>query len=139
MKLSKLKKVILPTLAIGVFSTMTVFAATGSYTIQAPVITKEYTEDSYINTTIDVTMNANPADCLALSVTPYYSSRGSSTLFPDTAKWISSGSEKVTQLKGSVDFSVHMSSHKVYMEYLQEGYVTDSDEYTLVAKLRTTK
>lgn len=137
MKLRKLKKVILPTLAIGVFSAMTVFAATNSYSIETPVITEDYTEEYMVRTIIDMTMNAEPAECLALSVTPYFSSRGSSTLYPDTTKWIDSGSEKVTQLKGSVDYSFHMASHKVYVEFLQEGYVTDSDEYTLVAQLRT--
>lgn len=139
MKLEKLKKIILPTLTIGILSTMTIFADTGKYTIKVPVVTTEYTEDSFINTTVDAVMTADPEDCLALSVTPYYSSRGSSTLFPDTTEWISSESEKVTQLKGTVKFSIHMSSHKVYMEYLQEGYVVDSDEYTLVASLRTPK
>lgn len=137
MILRKLKKVILPAVAIGVFSTMTVFAATNVYTIEAPVITTDLLEDNELRTNIDMTMTAETAERLELRVTPYYSLRGSSYLSPDITKYISSGLEKVTELKGRVDYSFNQASHKVYVKYEQKGYVNNAGEYSLVAEKTT--
>lgn len=137
MMLRKLRKVIIPTVAIGVFSAMTVFAATNTYTIEAPVITTELLEDNEQQTNIDMTMKAEKEESLALSVTPYMSIRGSSSLFPDTTKWINSGDEKVTELKGRAVYSFNLASHKVYEKYEQKGYVNNSGEYSLVAEKTT--
>lgn len=137
MMLRKLKKVILPTAAIGVFSAMTVLAASAVYTIEDPVITTDYPEEYVVRTTIDMAMTAEPAESIALSVTPYYSLRGSSNLIQDTTKWISSGSEKVTLLEGKAEYSFEMPSHKVYVKYEQKGYVNNSGEYSLVTEKTT--
>lgn len=137
MMLRKLRKVIIPTVAIGIFSAMTVFAATNTYTIEAPVITTELLEDNELQTNIDMTMKAEKEESLALSVTPYMSIRGSSYLVPDTTKWINSGDEKVTELKGRAVYSFNLASHKVYVKYEQKGYVNNSGEYSLVAEKTT--
>lgn len=137
MMLRKFRKVIIPTAAIAAFSVMTVFAATNTYTIEAPVITTELLEDNELQTNIDMTMTAESEESLALSVTPYMSIRGSSYLVPDTTKWISSGEEKVTELKGRTEYSFNLASHKVYVKYEQKGYVNNSGEYSLVAEKTT--
>ena len=58
-------------------------------------------------------------------------------MVPDTTKWINSGDEKVTELKGRAVYSFNLASHKVYVKYEQKGYVNNSGEYSLVAEKTT--
>lgn len=130
MNLKKLKKAILSTLVICVFSVMTVFAAT--YTIADPILSETSTKTT-VYTKMDIAMNATPDACLALNITPRYSLRGSSILYADTTKGISSYSGRVTQLKGSVNYTNQVDSHKKYISYSQVGSVLISGSYSTVA------
>lgn len=134
MKIRNIKRVLITTMTICVMSVMTVFAAT--YTIADPTITVTASETK-VNMKIDMSMNSVPDACLALNVTPYYSLRGSAALTADSTKGISSYSGRVTQLRGSVNYSYAVDSHRTYKKYIQKGYVLVSGTYNQVAAKTT--
>lgn len=134
MIIKNLKRAILPALAICVFSVMTVFAAT--YSIADPVITSTASETT-VSMKIDISMNSTPDACLSLNITPYYRLRGSANIYADSTKGISSYSGRVTQLKGTVNYTYAVDSHRTYTKYIQKGYVLVSGVYSQVAEKTT--